>query len=90
MHILQITHKTLHNKGYLLWGAPGDVEALVTGVATEAGAGPWLVVEAIWASTSITNKTTSSEGSDRVRSKTGKSSSKYKNIYNHKNVQATS
>lgn len=55
---------------------PGDVEALVTGVATEAGAGLWLVVEAIWASTSITNNTTSSEGSDRVRSKTGKSSSR--------------
>lgn len=55
------------------------VEA-VTGGLSDEGAGLWLLVEAICASTSITRSTTSSDGSDRVRSNTGNSSSRYRHI----------
>ena len=59
-----------------------EVELLVVvgGLRVE-GAGLWLLVEAICASTSITSSTTSSEGSDSVRSNTGNSSSRYRHIW---------
>lgn len=52
------------------------VVVAVMGGLRDEGAGLWLLVEAICARTSITSSTTSSDGSDRVRSNTGNSSSR--------------